>query len=207
MAAEIVQARVAHHVPGRLRLRLDTRTDASEVMARIQSALANRAGYERAEYRPQTRSLVLRYNPAEIDSGRLLDSWLPVAGVEVLEGSEPATNGRAEGTAVGDRISGSVGSLNRGIGRATRGALDLRDLFPLTLFAFGLRRLTQGNLQPVPWYNLLYYGYSTFFSLHGRRSARAEPDAIELLRRRFAAGEVGEAEFTRMLAVLEEGQT
>jgi hypothetical protein len=203
MAAEIIRAQLAHHVPGRLRLRLGAGTDADDVLSRIESALATRAGYERAEYRPGTRSLVVRYNPAEVDSQRLIDSWLPVAGIEVLSTPAPERDRHAGSTVVGNRIVDAVGSVNRSIGQATRGALDLRDAFPLTLFAFGVQRVAQGNLQPVPWYNLLYYGYSTFFSLHARRTAAPpEPDAVELLRRRFARGDIGEVEFTQALAVL-----
>ena len=206
MATEMVQAWVAHQVPGRLRLRVGSDAEAREVVGRIESSLASRAGYRGVDFRPRTRSIVVRYNAAEIDDQRLLDSWLPIAGIEALTAEAPAVAGRPGGTVVGKRISSSVGSINRGIGRATGGFFDLRDAFPLTLFAFGLRRVAQGNLQPIPWYNLLYYGYSTFFSLHGRRSAPPEPDAVELLRRRFAGGEIDEAEYRQRLAVLEGGQ-
>jgi hypothetical protein len=204
MATETIQARVVHHVPGRLRMKVETSEDADALVSRIETNLATRPGFVRAESRPATRSVIVHYNPAQLELEHLLDEGWLAAGIELLESGTRMIAKAGNGTKVGHRIVTSVGAVNGGIGRSTGGLLDLRDIFPLTLFAFGLRRLAQGNLQPMPWYNLLYYGYSTFYALHGRKSGPSapDPDAIEVARRRFARGEIDEAELARVLAVL-----
>lgn len=199
----LARARIAHQSPGRIRLSVERPARTEEIARRIEQALAGIAGVRQVEARPASRSVVLYYSPLEVEVQRIVDEGLPKAGVDLVEMGVKAVASAASGTRVGRVVVGAVGGANSRLERATGGILDLRDLFPLTLFGLGLRRVAQGNLQPVPWYNLLYYGYSTFAALHGRRGgAPAEPDAVEILRRRYARGEISGEELRRMLAEL-----
>jgi len=197
----IARARIAHYVPGRLRLRFEPGADVRQTALGIEDVLTRQPGFAGLEARPAARSIVVRYDPAQLDLERLLDEGALADVLELLRDSTHEAAGASE-TSVGRTVLGAVGAANGGIRRATGGLADLRDVFPLTLFGFGLHRVAQGNLQPVPWYNLLYYGYTTFNSLHGRSKPAPEPDAVEILRRRYARGELSDDEFSRMMARL-----
>ena len=200
-----IKARVAHHTPGRLRLQVQRGAEVSEAHRRILASVAALPGVEQVEVRPASRSVVVHYTPAQLELQRLLDEGVTAATIDLVEEGVRAVASTASGTTVGRSIVTSVGRVNTGIGSATGGTLDLRDIFPLTLFGFGLRRLAEGSLQPVPWYNLLYYGYSTFMALHGKKGSPAstEPDAREILARRYAVGEINRDEYREMLAEIE----
>lgn len=195
-------ARVVHAMPGRVRLRFRADVDVGIVAQRMREALAELVGGLAVEPRPASRSVLIRYDHRQAELRRLLDECLPAGAVEPVETGAREPGAVAGETSVGRSVVGSVSAINAGIGRITGGFLDLRDVFPLTLLAFGLRRVAQGNLQPMPWYNLLYYGYSTFAALHGRRAV-AEPSAREILRRRYARGELTRAQYRQMMAELE----
>lgn len=195
------RARVAHHVPGRMRLRLDRGVDVQATAQQIHDTLISRDGFHRVEANPSARSVVVHYNPTQLELAHLLDEGIFLGVLDLVgEGTREIAKA-VGGTRVSNGVVGSVASVNAGIGRVTGGLLDLRDVFPLTLFGFGIRRLAQGSLQAMPWYTLLFYGYSTFYALHGSKSA-AEPDAPEIARRRFARGEISADELRRILAEL-----
>jgi hypothetical protein len=197
----IARARIAHRVPGRLRLRFEPGADIQGTALGLEELLGRRPGFAGLETRPAARSIVVRYDPAQLDLERLLGEGALAEVFELLRDTTQEAAGAGE-TSIGRTVLGVVGAANGGIRRATGGFADLRDVFPLTLFGFGLQRVAQGNLQPVPWYNLLYYGYTTFNSLHGRSKSEPEPDAVEILRRRYARGELSDDEFSGMMARL-----
>ncbi len=199
------KARIAHHMPGRMRLRFERASDVPEAARRLEVALAETPGVRSVEARPAARSVVVHYDAIELKLEHLIEEGFPSAAVELLEEGTRVLATEAGKTAVGRSVVTAVGTLNEGVEKATGGVLDLRDAFPLTLIGLGVRRVLQGNLQPIPWYNLLYYGYSTFVNLHSRRPAHSQAglDAREILARRYALGELSREELRVMLAELE----
>ena len=205
MAAGADSARVVHHVRGRMRLRFDRDVNVSSAADRLRSSLAEHPGVQTIEPHPRTHSVVVRYDAAVMDIQRLLDEGFPAAAVEILDTGVGAIARIASGTAVGKSVVRAVGTANSRLDHATGGVLDLRDVMPLALFGLGIRRLIQAGAEPVPWYNLIYWGFSTFSILHGDTPALPrppEPDALEILRQRFARGEISRAEFREKLAEL-----
>ena len=196
------RARVAHAMPGRVRLRFERPVDVEELAKRLATDLRDLGGTVVVVPKPTTRSIVIEYDPGEIQSQRLLGEGLRAAAVEVLQPGAHAPAAPTGETAVGRTITNAVGTTNASVGRATRGTLDLRDAFPLTLFGLGLGRVLRGQVEPVPWHSLLYYGYSIFSALHAPRGT-SEPDAVEIVRRRYARGELSAEEYRALLAELE----
>ncbi len=199
-------ARVVHHVPGRMRLRFDRGVNVGSAADRLRSSLAEHTGIQAVEPRPQSNSVIVRYDAAVMDIQRMLDEGFPAAAVELLEAVPPAIARVASGTAVGRVVVKAVDRANTRLDRATGGLLDFRDVLPLSLFGLSIRRLVQAGFEPVPWYNLLYYSFSTFSMLHGEAPAHhnhPEPDALEILRQRFARGEISRTEYREMLAELQ----
>jgi hypothetical protein len=200
-----VRARVAHNYHGRVRVRFDKAADVEPSAERLRNTLASVAGIRGVEARLGARCVLLHYDPAEVRSEEILLGAVAAAGVELEAGRETkgSPDRSAQDTTVGRSVSSAVGKFNRGIGTVSKGAFDLRDMFPLTLLGLGLRKVAQGQIQPIPWYNLLYYCYSTFTALHARRGAAPQPDAVEILRRRYALGELSQRDFRRMMNELD----
>ncbi len=218
MAGETVpirrRARVVHHVPGRMRLRFDRDVDVDQAAAQLRTTLSQRPGVRSVEAHPRTRSVLVSYDAALLDIAEAVEEGFPEAAVEILEHGLDVVASAASGTRVGRGVVKAVGGANARLEQVTGGILDLRDAMPLTLFGLGIRRLLQGGIEPVPWYNLLYYGFSTFSMLHGEGHGHhhgAEPSAIEIVRQRFARGEITRTQYRHMLAELESrgepGQT
>lgn len=209
------QGRVVHHVPGRMRIRFERDVNVPETADQLREALSQQPGVRSVEAHPRTRSVVVNYDAALLDISRLVEEGFPAVAVEVMDAGLGVIASAASGTAVGRGVVRTVSRANSRLDRATGGVVDLRDVMPLTLFGLGIRRLLQGGIEPVPWYNLLYYGFSAFsllhgqghgqehIQVHGQENRMVEPDAIEILRQRFARGEITRAQYRRMLAELE----
>ncbi|MDA8218898.1 MAG: hypothetical protein M0Z94_14925 [Dehalococcoidales bacterium] len=204
MASEtMARAQVMHASPGRLRIRFEKGVNIDEMASRLETALADALGVTSVQPRPVARSVLITFDPSVAEAPEVLDRGLSTAAIELTGEPSTAPSGRPGGTAVGNSVVDVFRRANGRLGVTTGGFLDLRDVFPLTLFGFGLRRVAQGQLQPIPWYNLLYYGYSTFAALHARRGgSQAEPDAREILRRRYARGEITRRQLRGMLEEL-----
>jgi hypothetical protein len=199
-----VKARVAHEMPGRMRLRLPRSADIDAIAQRLESLLASRSGAG-VERRPSVVSLVIHYPPRELDSRELVEDLLPQAGIELERRTGASDPGPGSETAVASSIFDSLRSANRRVATATCGRFDLRDAVPLTLIGLGLRKVVAHQTTPVPWYNLLYYGYAAFLGLHERWGA-TQLDSREILRQRFARGELSPDDFRAMLAELDRSQ-
>ena len=207
MTSEVsARARVVHHAPGRMRLRFEKGADVPEAARRLEAACGEVPGVRAIELRPAARSIILRYNPAELEPQRLLDEVHLTASVKLVEEGAHLQAREPDGTAVGQSVLGAFGVANTRVRKVTRGIVDLRDAFPLALLGLGIRRVIQGNLEAVPWYVLLFYGYATFSDLHGRRRSPVEPAAAEIVRRRYARGELSRDEFREMLSELGKAQ-
>jgi len=195
------KGRIVHSTPGRLRIQFSSSAAVERAHPLIVSTLADVVGILSVEGRPITRSLVITYDPHNPEAGRIISERITAEGIEI---DETTISSSYEGptTAVGDGITGFFTSMNSRVREATGGFLDARDIFPLTLFTFGLVRVMQGRINEIPWYNLLYYGYSTFFSLHGRKGERQQT-AQEVLKQRYASGNITKRQYRDMLKEIE----
>ncbi|HEX2987534.1 MAG TPA: hypothetical protein VHS06_05120 [Chloroflexota bacterium] len=171
-------AKVASHTPGRLRVRLDRNRRSRESLHEARRSLELREGIRQVEGNSTTGSLLLHYDPEQLNHDQLL-SILKDAGVivrDILEagGTElPAVGKSTTATSITD----SLNDLDRRLSSITGRRLDLKLLFPATLGALGLRQvLTQGlGLNQVPAYVLLWYAFDSFWKFHAGRS----PEPVE----------------------------
>jgi hypothetical protein len=201
----MIKAAIAHSIPGRLRLKFATPAAASGAGDLMATRLGSVEGIQSIDSRGASRSLVICYVPRVLGEEPLIDRYLPSAGIDI-SGFDPKTTAQYGLTAVGRSIVNTVSKSNKAVRNVFTGALDLTDLFPLTLVAFGLLRVARGQLQPMPWYNLLYYGYSVFYTLHAKR-APASPDARETLKERYVKGEITKRRYLDLLADIGERRT
>jgi hypothetical protein len=80
-----------------------------------------------------------------------------------LDSSNDETNGQPS---MAERLSTFLGAINQQVGKST-GTVDLKLLFPLTLFLLGVRGILAAEKLTFPaWYDLLWFAFGTFFMLN-----------------------------------------
>ncbi len=178
--------RVAHAVPGRIRLKIDQIKGDPALAWDIEEQLSRIAGVSDVEANPTTGSVVVRFAdapPTATDSLLELSSTWPAAlgtlDLRALENGHAkganGTNGSTPPTPLDRRIVELFGSLNAGVAEATSGA-DLKVLVPLGLFFLGVRGLFTEKLPFPAWYDFFWFALSTFIMLN--RSAIETSAAI-----------------------------
>jgi hypothetical protein len=187
---------VASATPGRVRVRLHRASRHPRVVRRVQQHVEQGEGVTRVEANPSTGSVVVHYDrhATTLDDvlGVFRDCGVVVGAVtesvdvgDILTGRTPASQ----------QILDAVDDLDRRLFQITGQKMDLRLLFPATLFALGLRQaLVEGfGLSQVPAYVLLWYAFDSFWKLQrelpprraeddSRQAATAEPKPFTPLR-------------------------
>jgi hypothetical protein len=179
---------IAHRLPGRLRVRVPTlrkrRAEAEQVAGRI----AGLDGVLEVEGHPFTGSLLVRFDPARADEGRILDALREATGVRlVVAPGEPRPAPRVvpggPASAVGRATVQAFRSLDDDILRVTGGGMDLGVLATLGFLAVGALEVAVTRKLPAPpWFNLAWMGFRTFMTVEaaavreGGGDAQADPE-------------------------------
>jgi hypothetical protein len=177
--------RVAHAMPGRVRLRVDKVKGNPAFAQKAEDKLSQMPGIKRVEAHPRTGSVLVYYDAAallaegglaaltdgfselfpEIEAGALtlgLDSM-----IGHLAASE-APEGAGERPRSVTTLIGSLAAINDKVAQVT-GGLDLKLLIPMTLLFLGARSLWTSKKAPVPaWYDFLWFGFSSFVLMNLR---------------------------------------
>jgi hypothetical protein len=166
-------AKVLSDTPGRIRLRLEGRSEraAAGRLEQLPSQLPVRS----VQVSRGISSVTIYYDEHRLDRSRLLEV-LAVDGVSIAPAA-PYTDPIASYTGVSPVSTAVIDNLqaaNRATVRFSSGSADLKLLIPLGLAVFGgLRGLFRGFGQ-IPGYLFLWYAFDTFFKLH---SLNNRPDA------------------------------
>jgi hypothetical protein len=192
---EIEGLKVAHALPGRVRLKVAKVKGNPALARRAAEKLAQVPGIKQVEAKADTGSLLIHYELADLFSEEALDT-LSVTLEELFPEIEVATlmaglmsltedpgAVAGAGSAVAQGISGSLSALNTEVRRFT-GGLDLRLLAPLTLIFLGLRGLWKTEKVTFPaWSDYLWFGFSSLVMLnrglvegHSEAVAEKSPD-------------------------------
>ena len=157
-------ARVEHHTPGRVRVRVSREERSPEHMERVRRQLAAHPDVAGVDVNPQTGSVLVRGEHAN-GLRAALEECLEIVEEEGPENVEEA--GLESALAL-------VRGLDRWIGRTTGGQLSLRWLVPASFIAVALRQLVrQGvTMGDLPWFVLLYYGVDSFLKLYPQHAPR-----------------------------------
>jgi copper chaperone CopZ len=171
--------RVVHAIPGRVRLKIGEVRDNPALAWDVEEQLSRIPGVKRVEANPVTGSVLVLFDEPQAtpaDSLEHLSSIWPAElgsldpaalGHEHANGHVNGTNGASAGIGPLDRrIVGMFGSLNARVSDATHGT-DLKVLFPLALFALGVRGLFTDKLPFPAWYDFFWFALSTFIMLNG----------------------------------------
>jgi hypothetical protein len=172
----VTEAQIAHHIPGRLRLKVPSLKDDPSLGETLGRELGDLEEVVEVSVRPLTGNVVVHYQ----SNGRGETGFVQSIGsvVRLTEARPVARPQPPPDVSVGEMAAEWTHArwqgLNDSLRRGTDGALDLRTVIPLFFVFLGVRQiLTQPNLSALPWYTAFYYAYQTFNRYYGRPTSPA----------------------------------
>jgi len=190
-----VRATLASATPGRVRVRLHRVARHPHLVRQVQERMQDRGGVTRVEANPSTGSVVVHYDQNALNGddvlGLLQDCGVVFGALSEEPSIEDIFLGR---TPASHHIVEAVGDLDRRLLRLTGHKLDLRLLFPASLFALGLRQaVVQGlGLADIPAYVLLWYAFDSFWKMN-HESPRKTPAMAQAAEGSSPAGATDES--------------
>jgi hypothetical protein len=161
------RAYIAHHVPGRIRIRLINSKGDRAFLEQISQSIAPRPGVRRVEVNPTTGSVVIHYENSQFDEFKKgLADHAADEDLFILD-----LNSHMEEGHISHSIDTGFKNLSNTLKRATDGAIDLKEIFPIALAAVALAFLKSAEGTPL-WVTLLNFSFSSYMSLH-------EPEVVE----------------------------
>lgn len=184
-------AYIAHHIPGRMRVRVPGAKSNPKLLRQINDKLARVAGIESVESSALTGSVLIRYDAKLYgELGRMLngsgDSTMPFE----LRSSKPVASrpsSRSRGRRPRRRrshiaaiVSDVFTEMDDVIRDATDNELDLKLLLPVVAAAFGLWVMPRAASTPL-WLTLMIFSFHSFMTLNAEESVGAAmtEDALE----------------------------
>ncbi|MFP4499669.1 MAG: HMA2 domain-containing protein [Candidatus Hydrogenedentota bacterium] len=133
----------AHALPGRLRLRIPSLRDDARGVALLRTELPRLEGVRRVEVTPFSGSVLIHYEPGEVQDYLLLSAAARLLGIEdaLTRTGDPWFIHEAKEI---------TGALNQAVYHRTYGLMDLRSLVPLILVYLGIRDLWARGWQNKP---------------------------------------------------------
>lgn len=163
--------RIAHHHPGRLRLRSEAFLGDSAPTTAALDALGATPGVLEAGHDQETGSLLIAYDPGRITADTIARGIARAAHLRPAGDPEPPRRSQ------GGRILDTLRGLNASAYEVTGFRLDLRAVVPAALACFSLATLVLGKGNRAPrWDSLAYWSVNLFAMFHGRE-AQAPPEA------------------------------
>jgi hypothetical protein len=155
--------KVAHDIPGRLRLRLPVGAPTEGLEATVAAA----PGVTGSTWSPRTRSLLVLYDPRHGDRDAIVDAAARVTGLEpppegAAHGVGTALVRPAPGATFGLAVREMFGEIDQRVQRASRGLVGLRGLFPVALTAWAATEVVRGRAAPLAWSSALWYAHGLF---------------------------------------------
>ena len=152
--------RVAHDIPGRLRLRVPVGVSVEGLI----DAVAAQPGVQACTWSPRTRSLLVVYRPDSASAAGILETIAHHTSLTVdpdgasSEASRPAVRGHALAHGVRD----AARDLDHRVRRVTRGVVGLGGLLPTLLVFWAVGEVVRGRVRPLAWTSALWYAHGLF---------------------------------------------
>jgi hypothetical protein len=152
--------RVAHDIPGRLRLRVPVGVSVEGLM----DAVAAQPGVQACTWSPRTRSLLVVYRPDSASAAGILEIVAHHTSLTVaLNGESPEASKPAEGgDALARGVRDAARDLDHRVRRVTRGVVGLGGLLPTLLVFWAVGEVVRGRVRPLAWTSALWYAYGLF---------------------------------------------
>jgi hypothetical protein len=160
---------VAHHHPGRLRVRAHILEVDPELRRRAVAAVAGVDGVASVR-ETATGSVLVEYDPERVDAGQLLSEITAAATLWLAPPAPPRSAARA--------VLESGRALDARFADWTGGRVDLRVAVPAALAAGSIATLIFGARSVPRWDNLLYWSFTVFRALNDGRTPRDDPGPL-----------------------------
>jgi hypothetical protein len=163
------RARLVHAVPGRLRLRLERNDLTDEFIQAIERAFLTTDGVREVQVTPQTGSVVVRFDPAQLDPERLMAQNRLRQLLAVERADRPEDLKKTVPTShTAARIQHAFHEVDVRLSELSKGRWDLRSVVPATFGLLALRQIVTnfGELAGIPWYVLAWYAFDSFWKLN-----------------------------------------
>lgn len=172
-------ARIVHHVPGRLRIKVLGVRAEPEFFAAVHDVIGALPGVDSVRVNHSSSSIVVDYRPADmVFEFRLLgnpqlDPWLRLEGEDALlaEIDQAVTAGArylGHHSRVAETIVSTAEQLDTNLRVASGGFVDLKVLLPLGLAAATALQKTRSRGTPM-WMSLGTFAFNAFLALHRNR--------------------------------------
>lgn len=185
-------ARIVHHVPGRLRIRvMGVRGTETEFFTAVQEVIGALHGVKSVRVNPASSSIVIDYQPSDmvfhfrLQDDPQVNSWLSLDGEDALlaEIDEAVTAGSrylGRHSRLAETIVSTAEQLDSGLRNASDGYLDLKLLLPLGVAAATSLHKARGRGTPM-WMTLSTFAFNAFLALHRHR---IDTPVIQIVSRR-----------------------
>lgn len=161
------RAYIAHQLPGRIRIRLPHARGDRAFLEQINQSISPRPGVRHVEVNPTTGSIVIHYEASPLEDFK--------QGLAIHADREDLfildLNSHTEERNISHSIDRGFKNVSNSVKRATDGAIDLKELFPVALAAAALAFVKTAEGTPL-WVSLLNFSFSSYMSPH-------EPELIE----------------------------
>jgi hypothetical protein len=159
------------HFPGRLRVRAETFRTLPEVGDEVAARVKEEPGVLEVKASPLTGSLLVLYEPRELQLPRLVQVLVRAGGLRGIE--VDASEDWSKQPPQGRRVRETLGAWNRSVQDLTRGKVDVRTAVPGSLAAAGAAMFLAGRRRIPEWYDLLFWAFVTFSNLNPPDQAHA----------------------------------
>lgn len=155
----VVQARLVHRVPGRIRLRIAARKNQAEFFQNLAAVIQACEGVELCSYKAQTGSVLIHYQP-NIISWEGVCAFAEANALFVCSENDPAVVPAAKKAAqpipsIAQLAADGLGLVDDKMSSLTKGLLDLQSFYFLAHVGLGVRQLARGHILS-PAYTLLW---------------------------------------------------
>lgn len=194
-------ADLLHHIPGRLRLRIRGAKGDSARLRGIQDALANLTGVTHAAANVMLGTIIIHYDPVLFAE---FPQVLAAYGREHNLFMMPCDD-TAPCISEADRsVNRIFGGLNRTVQGVMGNMINLKELLPLALGAYGLFMVDR-SAAAAQWLNWIQVAFGTYVDLHEDEpisEVRQKLDLVgaSILEQQIAATEALQAEFAALRA-------
>jgi hypothetical protein len=162
-------ATVAHQIPGRVRLQIDSMRHDPVRSAELEQRLIDLPGIDYVRANPKTGSLVVEYDPELSGSLNVLGAIAEAIGLTISENDLDIRANVPEyinAEEAAERVRALVREANARVAHAA-GGMDLRIVVPGALFCLGVGVFLGSRRRRMPaWHDLIWYAFNTFQMLN-----------------------------------------
>ncbi len=172
---------MAHHVPGRMRLKVLGVLAEEDFFATVKKVIANLEGVHSVRVNASSSSIVIDYSPADtVFHFRLQDdpnvsAWLHLQGDDVLLAGvdEAVATGThehylAQHSRLAEDLVAGAEQLDLKLRSVSDGYVDLKLLLPLVFAVATSMRQARGRGTPM-WLSLGTFAFNSFLAMHRQR--------------------------------------